>query len=128
MAPPQGWGILAARVMRANGELLQQHTINIHSFDTGKYWEVKTYGQGSTNSDPYYQENMVIGDLPAGNYEVWIDYEGSTYDLDLKVQPGLVTYFTFHGKAGFRLEPPPLPDADGFAPEPPGAETNLPAS
>jgi hypothetical protein len=89
---------------------------------------VKTFGQGSTNSDPYYQENMVIGDLPAGNYEVWIDYEGSTYDFDLKVQPGLVTYFTFHGKSGFRLEPPPSLEAEEFAPEPPGAETSPPAS
>ena len=35
---------------------------------------VRTYGGDPANSDPYYNENMAIGDLPAGLYKVTFQY------------------------------------------------------
>jgi murein DD-endopeptidase MepM/ murein hydrolase activator NlpD len=116
LSPPQGWGILAGRVMDKFGGLLLHQSIQVRSLDTGQRWEVKTYGSGVTNEDPYYRENVVMGDLPAGKYEIWISYMGSTYDLELEIQPGLVSYFTFRGEKGFESELPPLPGSE-FAPE-----------
>ena len=118
MSPPQGWGILAARIMGTSGALLDRQVVKVHSLDTNQYWEVKTYGHGPVNCDPYYQENMVIGDLPAGNYEIWIPYAGTIYDLDILIQPGLVSYFTFRGRNGYHTGLPPIPGAD-FTPPPP---------
>lgn len=116
LAPPQGWGVLAARIMATNGFLLEHHTVIIRSYQNQQSWTVKSYGGISTNSDPYYLENMVIGDLPAGDYEVWVDYLGRTYDLDIQIQPGLVTFFSFRGSRGFNTFIPTPPGID-FTPE-----------
>ncbi len=116
LAPPEGWGVLAARLMGTNGLLLYGQEIQVHSFDSGQYWTVKSYSKGSTNSDPYYNENLVIGDLPAGNYEVWITYLGTTFNLKLKINPGVVSYFVFKGRHGFFTELPPAPGSD-FEPD-----------
>ncbi|MGW8251218.1 MAG: hypothetical protein ACWGO1_11295, partial [Anaerolineales bacterium] len=109
LAPPQGWGILAARVMNSSGELLEGQTVTVISKRTGQSWSVNSYGQGTVNSDPYYRENLVLGDLPAGDYVLWLPYEGSTYNVDITINPGMVSYFTFRGKYGLTLAPPPTP-------------------
>lgn len=116
LAPPQGWGVLAARIMATNGLLLEHHTVIIRSYQNQQSWTVKSYGGSTTNSDPYYRENMVIGDLPAGDYEVWVDYLGRTYDLDIQIQPGLVTFFSFRGSRGFNTFVPTPPGID-YTPE-----------
>jgi hypothetical protein len=90
--------------------------VEIHNLNTLQSWEVKTYGKGPTNSDPYYQENMVIGDLPAGDYEIWIGYLGTILDQQVRIQPGLVSYFTFKGRRGFSVGLPPTPESDFLHP------------
>jgi murein DD-endopeptidase MepM/ murein hydrolase activator NlpD len=122
LAPPQGWGILAARLMSTGGSLLEGLTVTIRSKQTNQTWYVKSYGQGTVNSDPYYRENMVIGDLPAGDYVIWLPYEGSTYNTDITITPGMVSYFSFRGKNGIKTGLPPTPTA-GFTPP---VETNTP--
>ena len=116
VVPPQGWGVLAARVLESNGLPLESQSIIVHNLERNQYWEVKTYGKGMTNSDPYYNENMVMGDLPAGDYEIWIDYKGTKYNLPLEIKAGLVAYFTFRGRRGFSTALPPIPGAD-FSPD-----------
>lgn len=111
LAPPQGWGILAARVMSTGGNLLEGATVTIRSKQTNQTWYVNSYGAGTVNSDPYYRENLVIGDLPAGDYVIWLPYEGSTYNTDITIYPGMVSYFSFRGKNGIKTEPPPTPTA-----------------
>lgn len=117
LAPPQGWGILAARVMYTSGELLPDQVVNIRSVETNQYWYVITYGGNAVNSDEYYQENMVIGDLPGGKYVIWIEYDSTIFDQEVEIFPGMVTYFTFRGKAGYKLNPPPTPEPDFIAPD-----------
>ena len=118
LAPPEGWGILAGRLTNTNGEPLASHVINVHSKDTSQYWAVKSYGKGAAISDDYYQENLVLGDLPAGDYVVWIPFEGATYNLDVHINPGRVTFIRFHGKDGVKLAMPPTPRPDFTPPAP----------
>ena len=116
LAPPQGWGILAARIMGSNGLLLEHHPVLIRSIENRQNWTVKSYGGSASNSDPYYRENLVIGDLPAGDYEVWVEYLGRTYNLNVQIQPGLVTFFSFRGSHGFNTFVPTPPGID-FTPD-----------
>lgn len=109
LSPPQGWGVLAGRVMDAGGRLLEGQSVEVHSYDTAQNWEVKTYSPGSTNSDLYYKENVVMGDLPAGNYKIWIKHNGTTFSQDIEIRPGLVTYFKFKGGT-YSLELPESPE------------------
>jgi murein DD-endopeptidase MepM/ murein hydrolase activator NlpD len=120
MSPPQGWGVLAGHLMSTGGALLQSHTIQVRSYANDQRWEVNSYGKGSTNSDPYYNENLVLGDLPAGDYEIWIPYAGSIYNQDIHIQPGMVSYFTFKGRNGFKVGLPPTP---GTAFSPPASNS-----
>ena len=51
--------------------------MTITSLDTGKTWQVSSYGSdGGINRDPYYQENLVVGDMPDGIYEPKSSYIG----------------------------------------------------
>ncbi len=106
IAPPQGWGIIAARVMDRSSDLLERQSVMLRNVETNRYWTVMTYGKGAVNPDPYYNENMVIGDLPAGKYVIWIKYEGIIYDQIIEVIPGKVSYFQFFGSLGYDTKMP----------------------
>ncbi len=110
-APPQGWGVLAGRLMDTQGETLQQVEVTVRNEETHVQFLVKTYGGGSVNHDPYYNENMVLGDLPAGLYKVSFRFEKNV-QYWMEVQPGQVTYFTYTGDKGFNVGPPAAPTLD----------------
>jgi murein DD-endopeptidase MepM/ murein hydrolase activator NlpD len=109
LAPPEGDGVIAGRVMRTNGLVLQNYRVVIVS-NSGDSWVMYTYASNAVNSDDYYHENMALGDLPAGEYEIYITFEGTTYEQDLIVRQGAISYFTFQGARGFNVDLPPEPD------------------
>jgi murein DD-endopeptidase MepM/ murein hydrolase activator NlpD len=113
ISPPQGWGVLAGRLTDGFGEELHSKEVTIRSLETGQKWTVRSYGGGSTNSDPYYRENVAIGDLPAGDYSIWLLDETSNH-AELEIFPGLVSYFTFTRGPGFDTQLPKSPGL-GFA-------------
>lgn len=110
LAPPVGWGILVGQLRNTNGSILTEQDVVVRNTATRQKWTVRTYGKTAVNSDPYYQENLVLSDLPAGKYEIIIDYLDSTYTLDCEIHPGAVTYFKFRGKNEFELGTPAAPD------------------
>jgi murein DD-endopeptidase MepM/ murein hydrolase activator NlpD len=108
LAPPQGWGLLAGRVMDTGGQLIDGQEVHVLSSSSSLKRSAKSYGLDSVNSDPYYQENIIISDLPAGVYEIRIDYAGFSHKQQVEIKPGLVSYFTFQGHRKFGpMEPPP---------------------
>jgi hypothetical protein len=109
LVPPQGWGVAVARIMDTIGALYSDQRLRFISMQTGQVWRVQPYGGREAHSDPYYRENMVLSDLPAGMYEVRIDYGTETFNTFIVIDPGRVTYFTFQGRNGFSLEEPPSP-------------------
>ncbi len=113
MAPPQGWGVLAARLMDTKGNTLQQVEVYVRNVETGEQRMVKSYGGGGViNHDPYYNENLVLGDLPAGLYKVTFRYEKDLQTW-VEIYPGQVTFFTYQGGLGFTVGPPPAPTLEG---------------
>lgn len=110
LVPPQGWGLLVGRVMDTNRNLLASYQVYVIARQTGQTWEVRTYGSEAVNADPYYRENMVISDLPAGIYTVRIVYYGTLKETDIEILPGRVAYFSFQGYLGFDPSMPPTPD------------------
>jgi murein DD-endopeptidase MepM/ murein hydrolase activator NlpD len=110
MSPPQGWGVLVGRLMDENGDPLRWYNVEIRPEPQGKPRRtVRTYGGGATNPDPYYNENMVLSDLPAGIYKVSLEYDDEEQRFWVEIFPGQVTYFTFHPEDGFSLNPPQTP-------------------
>lgn len=115
LVPAQGWGVLAGRVMNSGGLKLDGQLVEVNSMESDMTWRAFTYGNGNVHSDPFYRENLVISDLPAGVHEIRIRYLGKNYTWPIEIKPGLVSYFTFRGRSGFTSEPLPIPGAD-FSP------------
>jgi murein DD-endopeptidase MepM/ murein hydrolase activator NlpD len=109
MVPPEGWGVLAGRVLSTWGRLIPETPIRVTSVETGQEWEIFTYALDTIHADPVYQENFVLGDLPAGPYEVRLVYAGRAYSAWLFVLPGQTNFVTFRGQGGFQIEPTPAP-------------------
>lgn len=102
IAPPQGWGVLAGRVMESNRDLAHSLPVLIRSLDTNREWTVNTYGPDAVNSDDYYAENMVISDLPAGHYEIRISNSSKPENkIQVEIHPGRVSYFVYRMTYGF---------------------------
>ncbi len=112
IAPPQGWGVLAARIMDTNHQLMTYQEVLITNLSTNQKWKAKSYGRGAINYDPYYRENLVIGDLPAGMYQAYISYAGFAYTQVFEVRPGVVAYISFAGRYGYDLTMPEPPGSD----------------
>ncbi len=115
-APPQGWGLLVGRILDSDGNTLNQLEILVHNEKTNEVRLIKTYsGGGAINHDPYYNENLVLSDLPAGLYKITFRFEKNVQTW-LEILPGQVTYITYQGKQGFSLGLPPAPTLE-FLPE-----------
>ncbi len=112
MAPPEGWGVLVGRITDTNDNTLQQLEVFVRNTVSGETRLIKTYGPGPVNHDPYYRENLVLGDLPAGLYKITFNYEGHDQQDWMYIYAGQVTYFTFRGTEGFNVAPPPAPIVD----------------
>jgi murein DD-endopeptidase MepM/ murein hydrolase activator NlpD len=117
LVPAQGWGVLVGRVMDAANRLVHEQRVIISARSPRQNWIALTYGDEAVNSDPYYQENLVISDLPAGLYDIRIAFYGREYTQQVEIYPGQVTYFTFRGNQGYSLDLPP-PPGSSFTPEP----------
>jgi murein DD-endopeptidase MepM/ murein hydrolase activator NlpD len=123
MAPPQGWGILVGRLTDEDDDVLYQFVVEVRPMPSEvPLRTVKTYAEGAVNSDPYYQENLVLSDLPAGLYKIAFEYKDKKLQFWADVYPGQVTYFTFTDEDGFEVLPPPVPTLDFL----PGTATVVP--
>ena len=112
ISPPQGWGVLVGRIMDSSGQKYEGIRVKLFSREGKGNYEVLAYAEGgAVNSDPYYQENVVLGDLPAGEYTLAMDYDGVTQRSPLTIRPGQVTFFSFRGGRGYSFAPPPTPTA-----------------
>lgn len=113
IAPPQGYGVLVGRVMRTYNELLlDSYPAIVTSLATGQKWEIKTYAGQVVNPDPYYRENITLGGLPAGVYQLYIPYPDALPNIvytNFEILPGQVTFFTFSGYYSFDFSPPAAP-------------------
>ncbi|OGO25909.1 MAG: hypothetical protein A2136_11230 [Chloroflexi bacterium RBG_16_54_11] len=118
LVPPIGWGVIAGRVMNTGGQLINDQMFIITEPQSEKNSFAWSYGKSSVNSDPYYQENLVVGDIPAGTYRLRTAFGGVNFITQIEVQPGMVSYFTFRGFKGITVEAPPSPGA-AFTPQPP---------
>ncbi len=112
--PTPGWGVLVGRLMNTNGSLLKGHSLYVRNLQTNKINTITSYNSGVVvTSDDYYQENLALSDLPAGDYELSIEYEEDTwFSTQITINPGAVSYFTFRGDKGFSLDPPSPPDVE----------------
>lgn len=114
MVPPVGYGVLAGRVMSTYGSLLGEQKVWVKSLESSEKWTMFTYSTRMIQVDPYYKENFVLSDLPAGEYEISFYYYGRMQKQQITIHPGAITYFRFTGSLGFVIGDPPVPNINQF--------------
>ena len=106
LAPPQGWGVLVGKLTTRLGLPITLKEVNVRSLDSENFWQIRTYAPSSVNSDDFYNENLVLSDLPAGDYQLYFVYNGVNYAYQFEIFPGEITYFSFRENLGFSAKLP----------------------
>ncbi|MEO5509327.1 MAG: peptidoglycan DD-metalloendopeptidase family protein [Longimicrobiales bacterium] len=95
--PIPGTGIVAGRVVDAAGILVQG--ARVHGL-VQPYPEETPFSYAETyrdrgRSDPSYNENFAVGDIPPGDYVIGVDIEGKRVWRRVRVEAGKVTFVEF---------------------------------
>ena len=107
LSPGQDRGLIAGRITDTFGRPLYARLVEVRNLDSGRRYDAYSYATAiSIGQDPYYGENFVLGDLPAGRYEIAISYLYAWRRIEVEVRPGTVTFLTFAGTNGYRLDLP----------------------
>jgi murein DD-endopeptidase MepM/ murein hydrolase activator NlpD len=95
MKPFTASGVIAARVMDTTGNLIHGIVVSVKG---GANRDGETYWDDGVKGDTRLQENLVIGDLPGGYYQVIIrTLEGALkYRNTVFIRPSRVTFLTIY--------------------------------
>jgi murein DD-endopeptidase MepM/ murein hydrolase activator NlpD len=101
MASYVGTGVIAGRVADFNGNWLADKEVTLRSLANGLTAAVTTtYIFQNTvddvNSDPSWNENFAIGDVPVGRYEVIVTIDGVRVSRIVQVQEGMTIFVDLH--------------------------------
>jgi murein DD-endopeptidase MepM/ murein hydrolase activator NlpD len=118
ISPPQGQGVLVGRLTQNIGGQALRVPVKLRSLEGKGNYDVFSYAEGAVNRDEYYQENLVLGDLPAGKYMVLIDETIVTTRTEMTIYPGQVTFFTYNDADGISFQRP-TPTIPAYVPQEP---------
>jgi murein DD-endopeptidase MepM/ murein hydrolase activator NlpD len=97
MKPLPGTGVLAGRVIDAQGNLVRA-TVMIQRVvkDTlSPLYPIETYPRESLNADDALHENFAVGELQVGEYRLTLIYNGKIYEEHVQITPGKLTLVIF---------------------------------
>ncbi|MCC6802808.1 MAG: peptidoglycan DD-metalloendopeptidase family protein [Anaerolineae bacterium] len=97
MAPYVGTGVIAGRITDGSGRLVMDADITIRNWATGLNVDTTTtyIFQNTTidvNSDPVWNENFAVGDLPEGRYTVIANIYGEPVSRTVNVLEGTTSF------------------------------------
>ncbi|MCB9006787.1 MAG: peptidoglycan DD-metalloendopeptidase family protein [Ardenticatenaceae bacterium] len=123
LAPFEGWGTLAGRFVDKNNEMISGASLTLLPLNVDTAVRKQSTYSPVVRSDEVWQENFVIGDLPAGQYRLSIDANDGVhiYEREIEIFPGQTSFVIV--SANFEFVPPPTPvppeaSADGDAADP----------
>lgn len=114
LSPPQGWGVLVGQIKDQYLQYINLKEVYVRNLDSNQTWMVLTYATNNINRDEFYKENLVLSDLPAGNYRISFNLNGDLYTEKITIHPGAITFFTFIEKVGFSEKIPKLTYPEGW--------------
>lgn len=109
LAPYEGWGTLAGQFVDKRGRPIADAKIQLLPPGSSQILrEQSTYSPG-VGSDDVWQENFVIGDIPAGEYVLLITINDITYRREVEILPGRTTFEIISTEFEYNPTPTPLP-------------------
>jgi murein DD-endopeptidase MepM/ murein hydrolase activator NlpD len=114
LVPPQGLGVFVMRITDSYNNPLSDLEVSLISDETGTEWILRTYPSLGVSSDLYYQENLVLSDLPAGSYTISFNYF-KKQEIIFQIKAGQISYLAYRGLLyGFSSTPPPTSRTDFY--------------
>ncbi len=112
MVPYVGTGVIAGAVRDANGRFINDADITIRNYATGQVQTTTTTyvfnNSGfDVNSDPVWQENFAVTDIPVGRYNVIATINGERIVRQVTVVEGTTAFVEL------RPSPPATPTSGG---------------
>ena len=113
LAPYEGWGTLAGRLVDKRGNFIPDASIVVEPVNVQtEVRKQQTYSL-VIKSDPVWRENFVVGDLPAGDYILKVTVNGAddiiAYRREVTIKPGQTSYEVIATQFEFVPTPTPLP-------------------
>lgn len=93
LQPFRRYGTLAGRIELADGSWPREAWVGLYrpgDLGGGAFRSVLTYADDSVNPDDELGENFVLGDVPAGEYEVRFRWDGLTYSQPVHLEGGAI--------------------------------------
>ena len=118
LAPYEGWGTLAGRFVDVRGEPIRGAEFVVTPLrvtaDTSLRRQ-KTYEDERLQPDEVWNENFVVGDLPAGQYRltmwvVGVDGGRRQYENIVEIRPGRTNFVIVQADVAFVPTPTPIPE------------------
>ena len=99
LAPPQGTGVLAGRIVDGRGSLVKG-LVNVQRMENGtfnplSFGSAATYAPTGVNGDDVLQETFALGEIPAGEYRLSLVHYGMVYEQVVKIEAGKLTFVNF---------------------------------
>jgi hypothetical protein len=114
LAPYEGWGTLAGRFVDRKGRPISGAALRVRPVDVDTAVRNQHTYDLVVHADEVWQENFVVGDLPAGRYELTITAPtGVLYQRDFRILPGRTHFEAIQTEFDFvptsTPEPTPTP-------------------
>ena len=116
LAPYEGWGTLAGRIVDRLGEPIPGADLTVIPLEVTTETFIrkqKSYLDPRLIPDEVWNENFVVGDLPAGRYRVEVDVEPQEglrqgYDNEIEILPGQTNFLLVQVDAIYIPSPTPV--------------------
>lgn len=124
LAPFEGWGTLAGRLVDKNSEMISSASLTLLPLNVDTAVRKQRTYYPTVRSDEVWRENFVFGDLPAGRYRLMIDANDGVhvYEREVEIFPGQTSFEII--STNFEFTPTstpvpiePSPDGEGPPPE-----------
>jgi hypothetical protein len=120
LVPFEGYGTLAGRLVDRRGRFISSVYMTLRPINSnGIIRSQQTYDL-TVDSDEVWQENFVMSDLPAGDYQLLFNYDGNNFRREITIYPGRTTFTIFSTFSEFfpTATPPPPPPPEGETADP----------
>jgi murein DD-endopeptidase MepM/ murein hydrolase activator NlpD len=97
--PDPGYGVIAGRVIDAQGYMVPQQPIFLHRAEQpDRFWrQTFTYPDNEVKSDTVWGETFTFADVPAGGYVLKTYFDGQLYTRPISVTNQATTFVLIQG-------------------------------
>lgn len=126
--PDLGYGVIAGRVVDAEGYIVPQQPVFLHrAEEPDRYWrQTFTYPDDVVKPDPVWGETLTFADVPVGGYMLKTYFDGRLYTRPITVTNQATTFVLIEGVAPSPT-PTPAPTDDLTTPQPDQSSTSTAA-